>query len=481
MEELVIYHGQTATQTEPSSSTHFSQLGDMFQQAIPEGWRSIYTSKDIVSCIEKIQPVRYTETLSLFSTLNVIPYSSGYSLGSANWLLETSFKRIAFLSTSSVYTHLHPAPFDDDILKDTDVVVVAGLTQPSEKDASFERAKSRLLVQLARTIQSLHNVVLVCPASGILFDLIGDIEAYFRSLGKEIGPERHQTPIYVVNPMADQSLKYANICGEWMNSGRHDLLYLPQMPLTHGELMNTGAVQSITSLEAALLSKKTIREPCIVFTGDSACITKGFLSWFLEHWGASELNTCIFIDPDTPHPIQQHIPPQCKMNCIRLPLDTRLKLEDVPSILHTHWQTHASAKHLLLPKMKGSGLIKEQVSDTQVSIYEPGQVIRIDLQRDWERISVSEKLAKSIEPNMMPATVNGISTVWAPIHGTLNYYNNRLEIQPSTSITKDINGITTIHLPKDMDAKVIMNGSSTTVVTNNDQVRALLRKMTVIE
>jgi integrator complex subunit 9 len=144
MEELVYYHGQKTTIVDPSSSTHFSQLYDKSA----EGWRSIYTIKDISSCIEKVQTVRYTETLSLFSTLSVIAYSSGYCLGSANWLLETSFKKIVFLSPSSIYTNLHPAPFDYDILRQADMIVVGGLSQQSEKELSFERAKTKLLVQI---------------------------------------------------------------------------------------------------------------------------------------------------------------------------------------------------------------------------------------------------------------------------------------------------------------------------------------------
>ena len=27
---------------------------------------------------------------------------------------------------------------------------------------------------------------------------------------------------------------------------------------------------------------------------------------------------------------------------------------------------------------------------------------------------------------------------WAPIHGSLNYYNNQLQIQPTTSLGKDL-------------------------------------------
>lgn len=81
------------------------------------------------------------------------------------------------------------------------------------------------------------------------------------------------------------------------------------------------------------------------------------------------------------------------MNLIRLPLDIRLKLEDIPSILHTYWDHSDSKKHLLIPRMKGAELVKEEQSqETQVHIYEQGEVISIDVSRDWERVSVSEKV-----------------------------------------------------------------------------------------
>ncbi|CAO3654599.1 unnamed protein product [Mucor hiemalis] len=516
MEELVFYHGQKTSAVDPTSSTHFSEL---IRDKIPEGWRSIYTMKDILSCTEKVQTVRYTEALSLFSTLSISAFSSGYCLGSSNWLLEASSKKIAFLSPSSLYTSLHPAPFDFDIFKQADVIIVGGIKQQTEKELTYERARTKLLVQIARTIHSLHNVVLVTPSTGILFDLIGDIDSYFKSLGREVGHENHQTPIYVAYPVADQSLKYANICGEWMNSGRHDLLYVPEMPLAHGNFMNTGAVQVIQSLDALSFNGKSgIREPCIVFTGDPTCITKGFLPWFLNHWEQSDVNTCIFIDPDTAFDPQDDIPAGCKMTFNKIPLDTKLKLEDIPSLLHTYWERDTdNIQHLLLPHIKGAELVKEEQSQSKVYIYEPGEVLSIDLNRDWENVSLNEKLAITINPTILPTTDGDSISAWAPIHGSLNYYDNQLQIQPPEvakeeqpklitsedrvdlnintalnsiinkfeqqsipiSISKDINGVTTVKLSPYTDAKVVMNGTSTTIIASDDKMRALLRKIIV--
>jgi integrator complex subunit 9 len=79
-----------------------------------------------------------------------------------------------------------------------------------------------------------------------------------------------------------------------MTSDRQDLLYIPLSPLPHGELMRSGALQTIHSIEASSFTHKAIREPCIVFTGDPTSASKGMLPWFIQYWGNAE-NACIFI------------------------------------------------------------------------------------------------------------------------------------------------------------------------------------------
>lgn len=147
MEELVAFHGKKTSMIASTRATHFSQLDPLLAT---DGWQSLYTIKDIISCVEKIQPVRYTETLSLFSTLQLVAHSSGHSLGSANWLLETSFKRICFMSSSSNRTDLHPAPLDPLILKNVDVLVVGGLKEASERELDFEKTRSKIFALIGK-------------------------------------------------------------------------------------------------------------------------------------------------------------------------------------------------------------------------------------------------------------------------------------------------------------------------------------------
>jgi integrator complex subunit 9 len=61
--------------------------------------------------------------------------------------METSFKKIVFLSWSSFHSDLHPSPFDAAILKNANVIIVSGLSTLTERDLFFERAKTKVLAQ----------------------------------------------------------------------------------------------------------------------------------------------------------------------------------------------------------------------------------------------------------------------------------------------------------------------------------------------
>ncbi|KAI9027334.1 beta-lactamase-like protein [Phycomyces nitens] len=391
MEELVAYHGHSITSIAPNSSTHFSQLGSMKQSCVEQGWRSLYTMKEIASCIEKIQPVRFTETLTLFSTLRLEAHSSGHSLGSANWLLETSYKKIVFLSSSSLTPGLHPLDFDTSVLKNADVVHVSDLTSQSPHlDLSFQRSKVKMMSYIGRALKARSNVLFPIPTMGIIFDLIGEIRNYLLSVGIEIGHESHQIPMYMVGPMANRSLQYANICGEWMTPELQEQLYVPNMPLPHGLMLKSGGLQVIGSISLDTRARKEFKEPCIVFTGDYACPTNGPVALFLKKWANSEHNVCISVAPAL------NLPAGYRMTAIQTPLDTRLGLGDIGRLLTMHWERKpdGSPRHIIIPKRQGATQFQEdwRQKGADVHIYTSGDILDIDLKRKWDKVIISEKV-----------------------------------------------------------------------------------------
>lgn len=61
MEELLSYH-QHDSNMAPGAPYYFTSSGKNALQ-VPEGWRSLYTLKDITECLKKVHPVRYTEAV----------------------------------------------------------------------------------------------------------------------------------------------------------------------------------------------------------------------------------------------------------------------------------------------------------------------------------------------------------------------------------------------------------------------------------
>lgn len=64
----------------------------------------------------------------VFGALQVMPVSSGFCLGSSNWVITSSHEKIAYVSGSSTLT-THPRPINQAALKNADLLIIAGLTQ----------------------------------------------------------------------------------------------------------------------------------------------------------------------------------------------------------------------------------------------------------------------------------------------------------------------------------------------------------------
>lgn len=202
------------------------------------------------------------------------------------------------LSASCSRTELHPALLDHTLLHSADVILVSGITSKDvDNTPTYERQVKKVLSHIASTLGARHNVILPIEiTSGLVYDLIWMIHSHLRSLGMELGPESHHIPMYMISPVAEQSLQYANICGEWMTTEYQEQLWRPNVPLPHGELMKSRALTTFTTMAAIPLSKtKDLHSsPCLVFTGDHQVLSHGALHWFIENWGTDANNMCLF-------------------------------------------------------------------------------------------------------------------------------------------------------------------------------------------
>ncbi|KAG0185082.1 Integrator complex subunit 9 [Apophysomyces sp. BC1034] len=418
MEELVTYHRRLGSSAPPRSKTEFSQSRNNTSSL--GGWRSIYTMNDIASCIEKIQTVRYAEFLSLRSTLRLVARSSGYSLGSTNWVLETHFKKIVLMSSSSLY-NIHPAQLDTTIFDGADIILVSDLKPDNhQQNTSYNDIMKKLLITTARTLRDKHNVIFPISTMSVVFDLIGEIKKYFTTIETTMGWSLQNIPLYLISPTGERSLKYANICGEWMNPHLEEMIYVATMPLSHGELLEQKTLRVLESPAWQSTNNAPLQEPFIAFSGPTA--------WLLSQWGRSPDNVAIFTDPYA----AQTLPRGCKMHCLHTPLDARQTLLDTLSLLQTHWLTDGNlSRHLVVPRNSALDELKEQCKQrASVYVYEDDAAIDIDLHQQWRTVELSEKMVTLLRPTPLP----GGQGMFAPVNALLNTYDNNLELRPNVSV-----------------------------------------------
>ena len=67
----------------------------------------------------------------------------------------------------------------------------------------------RTCLFVVSTLRRRGTVLLPCAPSGIVYDLLEVLGQHLANIGLA------QTPFFLVSPVADASLAYANILGEW--------------------------------------------------------------------------------------------------------------------------------------------------------------------------------------------------------------------------------------------------------------------------
>ena len=126
--------------------------------------------------------------------------------------------------------------------------------------------------------------------TGIVYELFEILYKHLTALG--LG----QVPMYFVSPVAENSISYANILGEWMSKTRQDRIFLPDPPFIHAELTKAGKLHRFVDISSGTFGD-TPKTPCVVFAGHPS-LRFGDVVHLMRIWGASPKNTVIFIEPE---------------------------------------------------------------------------------------------------------------------------------------------------------------------------------------
>ncbi|KAI7824723.1 beta-lactamase-like protein [Gamsiella multidivaricata] len=349
-----------------------------------------YTLTDIKACIDKIQPVRFREHITLYGSLKLTAHSAGYCLGSSNWLIQIGTENIAYMSSSSTQVNLHPDLLDGTLLEHASTVIAADLSPKGS--ITYDLGVNEVCANIARTIARKGHVLIPCAISGFLFDLLEDVHLHLNRMGLI-----HQVQYSFISPVADTALQYSNILAEWMAPRKQEMVYLPEAPLLHAILLDKAQAKNYKSVHGAFSSD--LKYPCIVFGGHPS-LRSGPMVNLLHMWGKKANNSIVFIEPR----IDAHasLEPYEGLEISRsiCPLDTRLSVDQLVDIM----KKHKHPKHVLVPVHVTTSIQSDRTaeltdakgtrstSSMRWSAYKVGEAIQLDMGSLYEAVLLSEEV-----------------------------------------------------------------------------------------
>ncbi|XP_077345385.1 integrator complex subunit 9 isoform X2 [Lithobates pipiens] len=366
-------------------------------------WRKCYTMQEVNSALSKIQLVGYSQKIELFGVVLVTPLSSGYALGSSNWIIQSHHEKVSYMSGSSLLT-THPQAMDQAALKNSDVLILTGLTQIPT--ANPDGMVGEFCSNLAMTIRNGGNVLVPCYPSGVIYDLLECLYQYIDSAGLS------NVPLYFISPVANSSLEFSQIFAEWLCHNKQNKVYLPEPPFPHAELIQTNKLKHYPSIHGDF--SNDFKQPCVVFTGHPT-LRFGDVVHFMELWGKSSLNTIIFTEPDFSY-LDALAPYQpLPMKCVYCPIDTRLNFIQVTKLLKEVQPLNVVCPEQYTQPPAAQSHRSDLMIDCQPPpmSYRRAEVLTLPFKRRYEKIEVMPELAESlvpmeIKPGVSLATVSAV-------------------------------------------------------------------------
>jgi len=246
-------------------------------------WKQIFTMADLNNSLKKIRVMTYAEEKSIFGALEISAHSSGFAIGSCNWVIKSDFEKIVYMSGSSKLPS-HPDILDDKFLTGCDLMIFYGLTEVPLCDPS--RIISDFSNCIIKTAKQGGNTLVPCLPSGIIFDLLEHLLNVIDII------ENRDFTIYFVSPSAKGSLAFSQIYSEWLHREKQSKAFIPEQPFTHEELKSSGKLKIFSSIRDGMSGN--FKQPCVVFTGHPS-LRFGDVVHFMDLWSSSHLNSIIFI------------------------------------------------------------------------------------------------------------------------------------------------------------------------------------------
>ncbi|XP_014216076.1 integrator complex subunit 9 [Copidosoma floridanum] len=426
MEELVEYIEKTPRDT---LAKHWKEMLHVLPQPLsdahkPKSWKQLYSMAAVNSALANIHLVGYDQKIDIYGALSVTPISSGYCLGSSNWLISSDHEKVAYVSGSSTLT-THPRPMEQTALKNANLLILTGLAQMPT--ANPDTMLGELCMTAATTLRVGGCVLIPCYPSGVVYDLFECLSSHLDKSGLT------QVPLYFISPVAKTSLAYSNILAEWLSTGKQNKVYLPEEPFPHASLVENRRLLYYPSVYADRFSTE-YKQPCVVFCGHPS-LRFGDAVHFVQMWGHQPQNTIIFTEPDFSH--HEALAPfqPLAMKAVHCPIDTSLNFTQANKLIrdlkpdnlvipHTYIQPPVTAPHR-------TDLVIEPVGEKPLILFKRSEVIKLPMKRKRGRVFIEPTLAgnivpSEIRPGLSLASLNGELEIKDNVY-TIKHIESRAE------------------------------------------------------
>ncbi|CAG8433608.1 1190_t:CDS:10 [Ambispora gerdemannii] len=406
MKELVHYFGESplSDATKRRASTQSKKnTGSIENHA-----RSLYSLADVQACIKKIQPVRYGEELMVYDSLKVTAFSSGYCLGGANWTIEYAYKKacISIISSSSIGNNIHPAPFDNAVLENANVMLLTDIRK--ELNDSYDEILNDIQSSVANSLRQGGNILFPCTLNGIIFDLLKNLSNRLKAA---------QNTFYIASPVAEESLQYSNILSEWMCVQNQEKVYVPEDPMEHKNLMAQGRLIHVAHVDSSI--NERYKEPCIVFAGHPS-LRSGPVIDFIHKWREDSKNIMILTDSEFDCNTTLSLFEGMKMKIKYSPIDIRMSINQLSELMK------GNNTPQIIVSSNAAGTIEKYFPYSRLSFYEYLDTLKTPIRAQYERTQLKETLAKNIRPIKIE------DAFLAPLQGNLLIQNSRFILEQET-------------------------------------------------
>ncbi|KPM09755.1 integrator complex subunit 9-like protein, partial [Sarcoptes scabiei] len=392
--------------------------------------QTIYTMDEIHDTILKIKSVSFNEKINMFGILTAHAVSSGYCLGSCNWIIKTPHEKIVYISSSSTLVS-HIRAIDSAALKNADIAILGSLSL--SQTAKPNARMSEFCDHVERTLKIGGNVLIPCYSSGEIYNLFECLTAHLESCG--LGG----VPIFFISPIAERSLMYSNIMNGWISESKQNRIFTAEEPFFHSQHIKNGRIKFFDSI-SNLNFQKEIRLPMVVFVNHPS-LRFGEVVHFIELWGSQPNNIMILTEPEFPF-FETLAPFQPKsMKVVFCPIDTRMSFYQANAILN-----EIKPANIVLPyqytmcnefEMKNLAAKTQTYSEMMIEnensklfSYRKNESIDLPLPFQKERLTIHSEIVKEIRQNPSYDKLK-----LTKVSGILEAKNNRFEL---AVITKQI-------------------------------------------